>query len=676
MSQIVLLPWLPFWLIALLCGAIAASALFSLWRGGGGLWRLVFAVALAGVLLGPAQRREQRAAEPDIGVIIVDRSASMDLDTRGAQAARAVASLRQSGGIEWRMVDAPRPTQGAERTDLLGRLDGALATVPPERLAGAILVTDGQVHDRLDAARLAALGRPVHVLLAGDPKLADRRLTLVSAPPYAIVPQTARLTLRVDAPAETGAVPVTWSLDGVAQAPLSVMPGKPFTLPVPVERRGGVDVTATVAPAPAERVTVNNSIATRVTGVRDRLKVLLVSGQPYAGARLWRDVLKGDPAIDMVHFTILRLPTSRDPTPNNELSLIPFPVDELFRQRLPSFDLIIFDRYSSLDLLDPAYLDAVAEWVLDGGALLTIGGPEFAAPDGLGATGLERVLPALPSGRTNEGSAVPMLTPDGRRHPLTDVLAQAPTWGAWTRWTTVTPRAGRTLLSLNGAPLLQISEEGKGRVALLASDQLWLWARGTPAGPWDVLLRRLAHWLMHEPDLEAERLQLRTGPEGLSISRKGFDLGDPVAQVRRPDGQTQQVPLAPQADGSLGATLSGAGPGLYQVRAGGLSRAILVGGEAPEFQDIRPSAARLEPLAKASGGGVFWLNDGVPAIRRVAPGDTAAGSGWLGLVRGSGGRVLGVEDRPLLPSWASLIALAALALAAWLAERRGARQRR
>ena len=153
--------------------------------------------------------------------------------------------------------------------------------------------------------------------------------------------------------------------------------------------------------------------------MRDRLRVLLVSGEPHAGERTWRNLLKSDAAVDLIHFTILRPPDKFDGVPVDELSLIAFPTQELFMERIDDFDLIIFDRYSVRGILPPEYYMNIAQYVEDGGAILVSAGPEMASVESLNLSPLGPILPARPTGRVIDQPFTPRLTADGRRHPVT-----------------------------------------------------------------------------------------------------------------------------------------------------------------------------------------------------------------------------------------------------------------
>ena len=283
--------------------------------------------------------------------------------------------------------------------------------------------------------------------------------------------------------------------------------------------------------------------------MRDKLRVLLVSGEPHQGERMWRNLLKSDANVDLVHFTILRPPEkATDGTPINELSLIAFPVADLFGRKIKDFDLIIFDRYSSQAILPRFYLDNIVDYVREGGALLMAEGPDFGTPDGLYYTPLGeiragRARPARSSTsafradnfarrRQASGHARP-----GRRRRLAAGLGPLVPPDRRRRHRRRRRDAGR-----RQAPLLVLSRVDKGRVALLLSDQMWLWARGYDGGgPYLDLLRRLAHWLMKEPDLEEEALRASAQGRDLTIERQSVKGEIPQASVTGPDGKTTSV---------------------------------------------------------------------------------------------------------------------------------------
>jgi hypothetical protein len=410
-----------------------------------------------------------------------------------------------------------------------------------------------------------------------------------------------------------------------------------------------------------------------VNGVRDRLRVLLISGQPHAGERTWRNLLKADPAVDLVHFTILRPPLKEDLTPLSELALIAFPIQELFEEKLSDFDLIVFDRYARRGLVPESYLANVAQYVERGGALMLSVGPEYTEPYTLADSALASVLPASPTGAVDRGVFTPRLAKDGARHPVTANLPQGgenPTWGPWLRQVALGQSRGHTLLTgLNGLPLLTLDRVGEGRVALLASDTIWLWSKGwRGGGPQGELLRRLAHWLMKEPELEEESLSAKVEDDRITVSTR--TLGDPPAQVTvtAPDGTQRTTRLGVQGPGRAGVTLTASLPGLYTVTTPGGKRSFTVSGPPNPLETTRlaPTAEALAPLMTATGGGGHWLSDGLPTIRRTLPGQSTDGTDWMGL-RANGEHVVsGVTLTPVLPLPLALtLILGGLALAWW-----------
>ena len=673
-----LLPW------PLLAGALGLALLVAGYllvrRARGAGWRLAAVLALAAGLLNPSWVSERREAVKDVAVIVLDQSPSQSLGSRAPRAEQALAGLQERlsaiPDLEVRVVRAG--SAGAGETRLFAALEKTLADVPARQRAGAILLTDGQVHDvPADPAAARAYG-PLHTLLTGDRDEADRRLEIVAAPSYGLVGKPATLTFRVDdlpRPQSAEAV-VTIRQDGGPARVVTVPVGREIPWPVTPGHGGRTVVELAVEPAPRELSLANNRAGVAINAVRDRLKVLLVSGEPYAGERIWRNVLKSDPAVDLVHFTILRPPDKQDGTPIHELSLIPFPIRELFEVKLPEFDLVIFDRYRQRGVLPLHYLDNIAEYVRKGGALLEAGGAGLGDPRGLRGTPLGAVLPGQPNGPALEGAFLPTLTDPGRRHPVTAGLGggERPGWGRWLRQADLTAERGTVVMAgAEGRPLLILDRVGAGRVAQLASDQIWLWSRGFEGGgPQAELLRRLAHWLMKEPELEENELRARAEGLRLSVERRSLQPSQRPVTVTAPGGETQTLTLRDDPDGVARGETAVTAPGLYRLSDGEQQAVALVGGDAgPEFADLRTTPDRLAGVAKASGGGLFWLADGaLPEIRRPAPGRETHGPGWLGLTANGASTVTGSDETPLLPAPLLLVLiLSALALA-WRREGR------
>jgi hypothetical protein len=686
MTRLGFAPQLPASLIIALAAIAVLITAYSFYSGARGAWArgMAFAILIF-ALCGPILIHENHAPLPDVVAVVMDRSQSMNIGDRTAQADRALAQIRRmlaaQPDLTVRTTEVTTTTNGENNgTQAFAALNAALADVPPARIAGAIMLTDGEVHDA-PAPDQMTLRAPLQVLIAGQRDERDRKLTVVNAARFAIVGQTAEIMARVDdfgADADATA-DVAISVDGRSLGTRPLPVGRDTPIRVPVAHEGENIVELSAVAGPSELTLQNNRAVVTVSGVRDRLRVLLVSGEPHAGERVWRNLLKADPSVDLVHFTILRPPEKQDGTPINELSLIAFPTRELFSEKLKGFDLVIFDRYSEQGILPMIYFENIAQYVENGGALLISAGPEFGGPTSVYRTPLSSVLPAQPSGQIIAQAFKPQVTPMGLAHPVTRDLPEsnsdnvAPTWGRWFRMIDAVPVAGQTIMSGPGnKPLLVLDQVKKGRVAELLSDQIWLWARGFEGGgPQAELLRRLAHWLMKEPELEAENLSALVAEGEIMVTRRTMAQSAQPVTLTMPSGKTSALTLEKTAPGVWRAAVKVNELGLYRVSDGTLSAVTAAGPLNPkEVADMRATDEILKPDAEKYGGGVHWLTDGMPGIRRVVPGQAASGSDWIGLRRNGAYRVTSLSQQPLLPAWAALLLIVGSLLLAWRLEGR------
>ncbi|MEQ8344315.1 MAG: hypothetical protein RIB84_06820 [Sneathiellaceae bacterium] len=690
MTSISFAPLLPWWLLAAVAAFALLPILVGLWRRSGGIFlRLAtFALVLA-TLTNPSLVEEEREYLDDIAVVVIDESRSTGFGDRRAAVEAAAGELQSQLSGQKRLqvrtvrAGAADSATADTGTELFQALSVALADIPADRFAGAIMVTDGQVHDVPQGALAARLPGPIHGLIAGNPDAFDRRLTVVQAPGYGIVGNEVSVTLRVD---QTGSVPAEARLPRV-RVRLPDGSERSIDLPLGVERsltftidRGGANVAEFSIPAvPGELTAQNNTAVAVINGVRDRLRVLLVTGEPHAGERVWRNLLKADPSVDLVHFTILRPPEKQDGTPIMELSLIAFPIRELFEVKVDEFDLIIFDRYRRRGILPATYLENIADYVRDGGALLDASGPAYAFPLSLWRTPLSQVLPGEPTGGVIVEGFRPELSELGRRHPVTAGLPGAgepgglPGWGRWFRLIDVLPNSGETLMTGPGkAPVLQLRRVGEGRVAQIYSDHAWLWARGFEGGgPQAELLRRAAHWLMKEPDLEEEALHAELQGQSLTVTRQSLEPDEAPVTITFPDGRTEQVRLEARRDGKAVGRLPVDEPGIYTLSDGRRDAIAAVGEINPrELGEVQATDARLRPVTQATGGGLLWLNDGPFRLRRVDADAGKAGTDWLGLTDNNRFLVTGLRQIALLPGLLVLALLLAGLLLAWRQEGR------
>ena len=679
-------PYLPIDWLAILAVICLGISLFALWRRGRGtLLRAALMALLLLMLANPVLLTEKRKFLNDIAVIVLDESNSQKIGQRGETARVAFkelkARLEQIENLQVETITVKNKT-----TSLLGDEDGthafdareeALKNISPNRVAATILITDGQIHDVPENLGEASKAGPVHFLLTGEENEKDRVLRVVKAPTFGIVDQPLQFIIRVedfgiDEPAQAARVTIAQDGDMVA-ADLAQI-GSDLTLDLTLTHGGANFFEITVDPLDGELTEKNNSAYITVNGIRDRLQVLLVSGEPHMGERGWRNILKSDPSVDLVHFTILRPPEKQDGTPITELSLIPFPIRDLFEKKLNDFDLIIFDRYRRRGVLPSSYLQNISRYVKEGGALLEAAGPAFATPLSLYQTPLSEVLPGRPTGYVFTEGYVPSISETGKRHPVTGLLKTNvrgdEKWGRWFRMIETEALGGETLMTgPSDQPLLILERSGDGRVAQLLSDHAWLWGRGFEGGgPQSELLRRISHWLMKEPELEEEQLKAVVAGNMLNIQRRSLDAAPAKVTVTDPDGNVTQLSLTETENGSQTGSIPLQTSGLHILEDGEQKSLVAVGALNPkELHDIRASTDKITEIAKATGGGIRWLEtDGLPDFRRTKPDNRQSADFWFGLRTNENYEITGYNRQAMLsPLVALILALAFLCIGWW-----------
>ena len=677
-QTIVFDPLVPLALLIAAAVVVFAGLALALWRGLAEAWlRGLGGVVVIAALAGPNLQREERGNLNDIVVIVSDESASQKLAERAEISSTATDRLEQTlterDGTDVVRVTVP-DGQGDAGTQLLTALNDTLAELPQSRIAGAFLVSDGRLHDLERAPDMPA---PLHLLMSGKSSDWDRRLSVTNAPAFAILGEPVTLTLKIEdmgaAPAGTGFAPLEISIDGGPPQRFEVPVDADIELPLTLPHGGRNVIQFTVPSADGELTDRNNTALIQMNGVRDRLRVLLVSGEPHPGGRTWRNLLKSDSSVDLVHFTILRPPEKQDGVPTSELSLIAFPTRELFLEKIEDFDLIIFDRYKRRGILPTIYLDNVVRYVQEGGAVLVAAGPDFASADSIYRSPLAEIMPAAPTARVIEQGFRPTISDLGNRHPVTAGLPDTQNWGRWMHQIEVEPSAGDVIMTgVDDKPLLILNRVGEGRVSLIASDHAWLWNRGFEGGgPQLELLRRLAHWMMGEPELEEDALLAEATGQNMRIARRTLKETAAPVVVTSPDGSTTELSLSETAPGRFETQFTGAEIGLYRLNDGTHETVIGLGPAAPrEFEKTIATAELLQPLIDDTRGGVARLEDGIPTIRTVREGRPAAGRGWLGITPRGAYETLNVRQTPLLPAWLVLLLASGLILAAWLREGR------
>jgi len=679
-----LVPLPALWIAAAVIGVIALVLLFG--RSRGALLRIAAMALIWLALANPSFTREDREPLASVAAVVVDRSPSQNFGERTRETDTAsealVERLRAIKGLEVRTVEAGHADGETDGTKLFSALATTLSDVPADRIAGAFLITDGRVHDIPANPQALGFTAPLHALITGQSRERDRRIAIVAAPRFGIVGQPQAISYRLDDQGVSGErAEVTVRRDGEELSKRTVTSGERVEITVDIPHAGPNIVEIEASPLEGELTRVNNRAVVSIDGVRDKLRVLLVSGEPHAGERTWRNLLKSDPSVDLVHFTILRPPEKQDGTPINELSLIAFPTRELFQQKINEFQLIILDRYSRQGVLPVAYFDNIARYVRRGGAVLISAGPDYASATSIWRTPLDSVLPAEPVGVT-EKAFVARLSETGKRHPVTRGLAGAdaepPHWSHFFRLIDTRNVATPPVMEGDGKPLLVLSRFGEGRVALILSDHIWLWARGFEGGgPHLDLLRRTSHWLMKQPDLEEEALRLEASGSTLVASRQ--TMGETVAPITMtsPSGATRELTPKVAEPGLWRASTPADELGLWAATDGTLKALINIGPTNPkEFSEVTSTTETLRPLARAAGGDVRRVAEaggGSVEVPRIAPVHSTRGfhgDGWLGVRMREASVVRGIGVLPMFAGAIGLLLLIGALGATWLREGR------
>ena len=659
-----------------LWAAIAIAVLFAVLlliaRSRGALARAAALALLVLALANPSFTREDREPLSSVAVVVIDKSPSQSFGERGKQTEAARAQLAERlgriQGLEVRFVEAGEADGETDGTRLFGALEAALADVPPDRVAGAMFITDGRVHDIPTDAKALGFNAPIHALVTGHEGERDRRVVLEAAPRFAIVGQTQTISFRIEDQGIAGApADIVIRRDGEIHERRTVTPGTTVQTEVHIPHAGQNIVEIEASTVDGELTPVNNRAVVTIEGVRDTLRVLLVSGVPHAGERTWRNLLKSDASVDLVHFTILRPPDKQDGTPIHELSLIAFPTRELFQQKIDEFDLIIFDRYARQGVLPMIYYDNIARYVRDGGAVLIAAGPDYAGQASLWNTPLDQILPAEPSGMTIQKPFHASLTDLGARHPVTRALegseSSPPRWSRWFRVIDTVKVDGTPVMSgADGKPLLVLAREGEGRVGLLLSDHIWLWARGYQGGgPHLDLMRRLSHWLMKQPDLEEEALRLISRGRDLIVERQTMAEAVSEVTLTLPSGTERKVALKEAEPGLWRAQVEASELGLWRATDGELTALVNIGPANPlEFAQVTSSPGPLATLTDTTGGAARRIaasaeaDISLPRIIGMRSGEIFHGSDWAGLRLRDASVVRGIG---VLPVFAGLLGL-------------------
>ena len=679
-----LLPPLP---IALLMALAIIILVVARWkRASDFYWRGLLFAAFALLLLNPVIIQEVRQPLPDKLVIVVDESASEKIGQRNETAEKALAYIQQQlktmPNVEPVVVHAGQDAASLknQNTSLFAALQENLTDIPPGQVAGTILITDGQVHDVPQDTKPWEKLAPFHAILTGKKDEFDRKVTIVEAPKYGLLSQDVTIKVKIEdtgKPTDSAPVIIDVNQDGKAISQTAVIAGQEQSFTFKLGHAGQNVFEFSVPVLKDELTGMNNTAPVIVNGVRDRLKVLLVSGRPHIGERAWRDLLKSDPAIDLVHFTILRSPNSFDNTPQSQMALIAFPVDELFDKKIKDFDLIIFDKYAQYGLMLPQYFTNIANYVKGGGAFLMAMGSDRPEQD-LFETALSDILPVTPKPPEEsvlQGAYVPQLTDLGKTHPVTGDLQvnKDKKWGSWLTQMDINQTRGQTLMTgKNGRPLLILDKVGDGRLAVLASDNIWMWSKGLDGGgPYTETLRHVAHWLMKEPELEEDFIKAEAHGNTITVSERNLTQEQKSVTLTRPDGKDETVPLTTQDKGWVSAKVNAAQNGIYRFSNGAKTAFAIIGtAVSDEFADVHTTADKLKPVVDKTGGTILWFSETPQFSLKPASAHQShfGGDDWIGLKENDAYAVKNIKSADLIPNWLLLLIIIGGLVAVWRRE--------
>lgn len=647
--------------------------------------RFLALLVLVVLLCNPVIEKAHKELLNNVVLLVKDTSSSNAIENRAEMTSSAYDSLKeklqQIERLSVKEIVLPDdPIKGG--TYLTQRWLEAKDEIPTNQLAGTILFSDGLLHDTdLPDSTVLKESGPFHTLITGKKHERDRYIKVTKAPRYGIVGKEVELEFTVqDLPtsfSQTAFVTITNDQTTLFARELSQ--GETTQISLPIDHPGSNIFTIETPALDNELTAINNKAILSVEGIRDRLKVLLVSGRPHNGGRVWRNLLKSDHNVELVHFTILRTPEKANIVPSNELALIPFPVEELFEDKIDEFDLIIFDRFTKYGLMPINYMNNIANFIKEGGAFLDVSGPESNA-NTLFKTQLDQLLPAALSGTTLKENYKPHVTDIGKRHPITQSISSLEDkWDPWYRQISLSSKKPDSLALLSGIneiPLLLISEVGQGRVAQFTSDQIWLWAKGIEnGGPHQEILRRLSHWLMKEPELEAKSIRAQIDNQNVTLTIRDLAIGEDTLTLTAPDGSISTHPLTLDDMGQAQYSFKAEQFGVYKAAFRDASSVFVVGDfNTQEFSRLIATDEQSDKLARQTRGKTFWLDndlENVPDVRTTQQKNASFyGHSYLALRDNQSTKTLSTTKTELFPAPLGLAMSCFFVILAWIRERK------
>ena len=677
MNSLNFYPFIPINLLLILI-LLSLSVIFIGFKlkAPGNIFRATLICLIILSIANPTMVSENRENIPDTVALILDLSPSQNINNRKSLAQSSYNSIKTElekiNNLDIRL----KTINGKKGSKLFEPLASMVGDISSDRVAGAIIITDGQIEDAPSILENYNFKAPVNIILTGEKEEKDRRLIIESSPRFGIVGEEIKIDIKVeDISANTPNALVTINMNDEIEQSRSIPIGEVVTITMPLERAGITSLNIEVEPGKEELTLQNNKSVIEINAIRERLKVMLVSGEPNMGLRSCRNLLNSDPSVDLVHFTILRPPNKQDLTPVGELSLIPFPSRELFQANLNDFDLIIFDQYHLRGILPQFYLKNVVEYVVNGGALLDASGPEYAGPYSLSLSPLQNILPTEPTGDIIVQEFIPIMTKDGERHPVTANLKDDinSNWGPWYRMVEGLTIAGDVLLEGPDArPLLVLNRVGQGRVAQILSDQSWVWTKsGVNKGPQADLLRRLVHWLMKEPELEENELSAKIDNDTILITKNSLNLDKKPIISTSPDNIKEEIVLEDIGRGKQIGKILSPKEGTWKFSSGNSQISLIVGNSnSSEYLDVRATDNIVKPIVSYTSGSINWVNNekNIPKIKQIQKNKLTDNSKNIQLIKNEKYYVKNIQQSSLTPWYFVLIFSLILLFLSWYRE--------
>ena len=527
---------------------------------------------------------------------------------------------------------------GKIQTKIITNVQKAFQKLEKNRVAGVIIVTDGIIHD-LDKIEEDFIDIPIHFFLLGNKNERDRSIITENIPEYAVVGKPIDFMFKIIDENFQEEVSASFILDGMQILTKTFITNINHQIKLPINHAGENLLEIKINNHPNEITFANNYKVFKINGIHEKLRVMLISGEPNMGLRNWRNILNSDPSIELLHFTILRPPSKRDLTPVKELALIPFPSQELFSADISKFSLIILDQYTLQGILPKKYLDNIVDYVIGGGAILNISGQEYLSDRSLLNSSLVNILPTRPE-EFFIGPFLPSLTDLGKRHPITNTLEKAfkdNKWGKWFSFIKANKISGQTLMSANKYPLLIINEVSQGRVAQILSDQSWVWNKDREnKGPLVELLRNTIHWLLKTPELQENYLNVIKNNNFITLNLNSLNDGDTSAIITSPSGENLFVLMKDNKNGSLFGKFESTEYGKFNIKVNDIEKDFFIGiTDSKELEKVSSSSFLINSFFEKNKQYLYsitWLGDSIPKIVKVFNKNNIAGSNWVGLL--------------------------------------------